>query len=56
MYLFIYFLAARVIKYWKRLPIEVAESPFVEIFRTQLGPVLNSLLWLTLLEQVGLTR
>ena len=44
----------RVVKQWKRLRGEVLESPSLEILKTCLGTVVDSLLELTLLEQVAL--
>jgi len=49
------FITLRVTEPWHRLPREAVESPSLEIFKTLLGKVLCSLLWVTLLRQgVGL--
>jgi len=39
----------KVMKHWKRLTIDIVESPSLEIFRTQLDMVLSNMLSLTLL-------
>jgi len=38
------FFPLRVTEHWNRLPREVVESPFLEIFKTRLDKVLYSLL------------
>jgi len=49
------FFPLRVTGPWPRLPREVVESPFLEIFGTRLDMVLCGLLWVTLLRhRVGL--
>jgi len=50
------FFPLRVMEHWNRLPREVVDSPFLEIFKTRLDKVLCSLLWVTLLQQGGWTR
>ena len=50
------FFPLRVTEPWPRLPREVVESPYLEIFKTRLDKVLCSLLWVTLLQQEGWTR
>jgi len=49
------FFPLRVTEPWHRLPMEVVESPSLEIFKTRLDQVLCSLLWVTLLGQEGWT-
>ena len=49
------FFPLRVTESWPRLRREVVESPSLEIFKTRLGKVLCSLLWVTLLWQEGWT-
>lgn len=39
------------VKDWLGLPMEVVESPALEIFRSHLNVVLGTLLWGSLLEQ-----
>jgi len=46
-----HFFTVRVVKHLHRLPRVVVESPLIEIFKTQLDTTLDSLLWLTLLQQ-----
>jgi len=36
----------RVVKYWNRLPSEVAEAPSLETFRARLDGALSNLIWL----------
>ena len=40
----------KVVKCWRRLLIEIVQSPSLEILKSRLDVVLGSLLWLTLLE------
>lgn len=46
----------RIDKHWKRLPREIMESAFREIFKTKLDTTPGNLLWLTLNEQDGASR
>lgn len=39
----------RLINHWKRLPREVVESQFLQIFKAQLDMALSNLLYLTIL-------
>lgn len=39
-----FFLCVKVVKHWNRLPRQAAETPSLEIFRTQAGNVLDYLL------------
>jgi len=50
------FFPLRMTEHWNRLPREVVESPSLEIFKTFPDKVLCSLLYVTLLRQVGWTR
>jgi len=50
------FFPLKVMEHWHRLPREVVESLSLEIFKTRLGKILCSLLWVTLLRQEGWTR
>jgi len=45
----------RVKEHWDRLPREIVESPFLEIFKTHMDLVPCSLLQVTLLWQAGCT-
>lgn len=49
-------LTVKIVKHWNRLPREVLEFPFLEVFKTQLDKVPGNLLSLTPLEQKGWTR
>lgn len=40
-----YFFIVRVTEHWQRLPREVVESPFLEIFETHLDMVPGTWLW-----------
>lgn len=40
-------------KQWHRLPREVVEPPFLEIFKSYLDMVMDSWLQIALLEQMG---
>lgn len=40
------FLTVRVVRCWNRLPIEVVNSPSLQIFSTKLAKALSNLLWL----------
>ena len=50
------FFLVRVTEHWNRLPREAVESPSLEILKTRLDTVLNSVLEVTLVEQGGVTR
>lgn len=45
----------RLIKRWKRLPREVMDSQFLQIFEAQLDMALSNLLYLTILRAKGWT-
>jgi len=47
------FFTLRVMEHWNRLPRGVVEPPSLEIFKTHLGVVLCSLLWVNFLWQEG---
>ena len=36
----------RVMKHWNKLPREVVEAPFLEIFKARLDGALSNLVWL----------
>jgi len=50
------FFPLRVTEHWNRLPMEVVDSPSLEIFRTHLDEVLCNLLLVNMLRQEGWTR
>jgi len=40
------FFSMRVMKHWNKLPREVVEAPFLEIFKARLDGALSNLVWL----------